>query len=627
MKITALYKNNRLTKLFSVTALSFVFSCVAEAGPAAENLPEDTLLSDRPMDYPVANISFLPGNDAMKADELHAKIKIIQTTLSLDQELSQPICNGLKVKQGGSCRGGSDKRLFPEITLEFFTFKDNTMLASVQSGTMVAEDESRSNKRSYWHAIPQYGKVWKEPGDSDWSRASFPIMLVNHVENMAHQGVATFLYKDNNVSNLRIQFIQQSTPWNTPEHFLAWGIAKMKVLDSNLSGLAEKQDTAVQEISHRMEMQPWSELERQYAAGALKGFGGPLSEKWIVMKAVGKDGKIYYQDSKTAFGAFPYPEEMRFGIRSMTKSISVPLALARLAKAYGPYILNLKIGEYVEGLHPGYNDVRFIDAANMATGMGGAGSFITYPNDDQSGYVDATYDDWYNGAKSAQEKIEFINRDTGPYPWGPGVVNRYRDRDYHLLGSALDSFLKEMRGPEADIWKMLEEEVFLPIGIYHAPIVKTVESDGSTGLAWFHAGFYPTLDDLAKIGQLYQNLGHHKGDQILHPEVTAQIFTTQGAFIKNRDHSLEKAFSMGLNNDSEKNQELYKMGFHYVPYTDKNGNQSHVPMMSGFSGNQVIFHPNDIISIRLAKAWPLPDDESAAMGPEKTIEIINSLPR
>lgn len=619
MRRTVVRDGSWLMAFGSVAILSFVLFGKVEAGPVAENLPKEIMLSERPMDGPVANATFVPGDDAMKADRLHAIISIEQTEMSLDRELAQPVCDGQKVELGGSCRGGTDKRIFPAISLEFFSFDDDTRLGSTQVGTMIAEEDSGSGTKSYWQVIPQYGHVWKEPGDEEWSRAAFPIMLVHNSENVAHQGLATFLYKGNEVSDLRIQFVQQSTPWNTPEHFVAWGVAEAKMLVAETAGLAEKQDAADREISQRIAARPWSELEEQYPVGALKGFGGPLSNKWIVMHAAVRDGTVYFQESETPYGPFPYPQDMRFGIRSMTKSITVPLALARLSQVYGPYVLNLKIGAYVPGLHSEYDDVRFIDAANMATGMGGSGNMTTNPNVGTSGYVDDTYDDWYNGAKSAAEKLEFITRDTAPYPWGPGVVYRYRDRDHHLLGAAVDAFLKTMRGPQANIWDMLEEEVFLPIGIHHAPIVKTVEADGTKGLPWFHAGFYPSLDDIVKIGMLYRNLGRHGELQILHPDVTAQIFNTDGALIKDHDHSLEEAFKRG--------KELYKLGFHYIPYTDDDGIEGHVPMMAGFSGTQATFHPNGIMSIRFAKAWPLPENERADVNSDQTIKLVNRLPR
>jgi CubicO group peptidase (beta-lactamase class C family) len=608
-------------------ALTVLVSGAVWAGPAQRYFPRDEMLSDRPLGRPVSNAAFAPAGDAAKADPLHATVSIHQTALMLDRELSQPVCDGRKVELGGSCRGGADKRVFPAIAVELFTFEDNSMLGSPEVGTMIAEKDADSDKESYWHVIPQYGRVWKEPGDGDWSRAALPIMLVHDFENVAHHGLATFLYKGNAVSDIRMQFVQQSTPWNTPEHFVAWGVAEAELHDIvNPTRLAEQQAAASIEIGQRTAVRPWSELVEQYPPGALDGFGGPLNERWIVMQAVVKDGIVYRKEPETPYGPFPYPQEMRFGIRSMTKSITAPLTLARLSQVFGPYVLNLKIGDYVDGLHPAYGEVRFIDAANMATGMGGAGTPTTNPNDGESGYVDATYDDWYNGARSAKEKVEYITRDTRPYPWGPGVVFRYNDRDYHLLGMAANGFLKAMRGPEANVWDMLEDEVFRPIAIYHAPIIKTIESDGTKRLPWFHAGFYASLDDIVKIALLYQNRGRFGETPILHPDVTAQIFTTEGALIKDRDHSLEAAFSIDVDESKYKGKELYKFGYHYLPYTDDQGAERHVPAMSGFSGTQAIFHANGIISIRFAKAWPLPSDEQGDVNRHDTIDIIGRLP-
>ena len=73
--------------------------------------------------------------------------------------------------------------------------------------------------------------------------------------------------------------------------------------------------------------------------------------------------------------------------------------------------------------------VRFIDAANMATGFGGTGTLETRPNNFFDGYLDADYDGWYT-APTAAAKLAHINAHLKPYPWEPGTVLRYRDQDY-----------------------------------------------------------------------------------------------------------------------------------------------------------------------------------------------------
>jgi hypothetical protein len=183
----------------------------------------------------------------------------------------------------------------------------------------------------------------------------------------------------------------------------------------------------------------------------LQGFGAPLAPRWVVITAIVRNNILYHTDSMTPYGPYPYPLEMRFGPRSVMKSIGVPLALLRLAEVYGDYVLNLNIGDYVKVADPKYRRVRFIDAANMSSGMGGAGSLVTNPNDVYDGYIDAHYDAWYL-APSAAEKMQMIDAHNLPYPWAPGTVMRYRDQDFYLLGAALQGFLRSVRGANADIW-------------------------------------------------------------------------------------------------------------------------------------------------------------------------------
>jgi CubicO group peptidase (beta-lactamase class C family) len=312
----------------------------------------------------------------------------------------------------------------------------------------------------------------------------------------------------------------------------------------------------------------------------------------------------------TPYGPYPYPFEMRFGVRSIMKSVATPLALLRLAHLYGPYVLTLKIGDYVRGLDPKYDRVRFIDAANMATGFGGTGTVRTTPNDINDGYLGGDYDAWYT-APSHEEKRAQMVRHLRPYPWDPGTVVRYRDQDFYLLGVAIDGFLKSVRGPGADAWDMLLEEVFAPLGIAHAPTIRTREVGGRRGVPWFNAGYYPTLDDLAKIALLYQNGGSWDGQQILHPTLTRELLASQGALLKTGNAPLTDR----LGGDDVGDVSLYKMGFHFTPYVGGvSGRRFYLPTMWGSGESEVVLYPNKVVSIRIAKATQLPAGETATEG-------------
>jgi len=549
---------------------------------AAELLTVQSFLSSAALEAPVQNSAFAPAAGALPAPEFNGVLTIAPTPMRLRPQLEQPVILG------------RDARIFPGVRLEFFTMGD--VLVPVERGEMVPETHGGATP-SYWRVIPQFGRVWREKSDGEWARAALPIMLVNDTENHAHQGLATFLYRAGQVTGLRLQFIQQTAPYLTMHLLVAWGFAPMTYAPGDASQLQARRAEARAELAARLPAKPWSELLQSVPAGALENFGGPLYPKWRVEVALVRDGTLYYQDSATPYGPYPYPLEMRFGVRSVTKSVFAPLALLRLAQSYGPWVLTLKVGDYVSGLDPKWRRVRFIDAANMATGFGGTGSLKTNPNDIFDGYLGGNYDAWYT-APSHADKIRQIAANLHPYPWEPGTVMRYRDQDYYVLGAALDAYLKSVRGPQAELLDFVRTEVLTPIGVAHAPTVRTREPDGREGLLWCNAGYYPSLDDLAKIALLYENLGAHGGQQILNRELTADLLSARNAIVKHGDASLGP--SSGPEDKSE--EALYKMGFHFLRYVGAKGTRYYLPSMHGSGDNEVILYPNHMVSLVMAKA-------------------------
>jgi CubicO group peptidase (beta-lactamase class C family) len=505
-------------------------------------------------------VAFPAGQVRATAPALQATLQIEQTLLRLDPELSVPRV------------GGRDARLFPRVRLDFFTLDD--VLVPVQWGQMVSEGPlPHTGPPSYWSVIPQFGRVWRDPAaEGGWSIAAFAVMLVNDLENHAHQGVARFNYRGTEVRDFCFQFVQQTTPYLLKHHFLAWGAAPVRSRALEGIDLQAARDAARRELNSRL---PTRSLQEE------------LDPSWIVAEAlVRPGGPLYYQTAATPCGAYPYPLEMRFGVRSIMKSIAAPLSLLRLAQLHGPDVLDLEVGRYVSGLHEKFNAVRFIDAANMATGFGGTGTLRAEPNDFNDGYLEADYDGWYT-APSHEEKLAHMGKWLGPYPWAPGTVLRYRDNDYYVLGAAIDGYLKSIRGADADIWDMLVTEVFTPIGIHRAPTTRTREPDGARGTVWFNAGYFPTLDDLAKIALLYQSRGEWGGQQILHRELTSDLLSGRGVLPKQDGTS----------------RTHYRMGFHFKSvYSQALQQETYVPAMWGSGESEIMLHPDGLVCIRIAKA-------------------------
>lgn len=599
--------NAVLSKLVSILALTLSLVRPTWAASASDVLPVALMNSGEVSDAPVANLAFAPGPQATGAPEFVGAITVAQTPMQAAPAVDRPM------------QDGRDARLFPGVTLEFFTM--DGLLVPVQRGEMVHES-AHVVVPSFWQVIPEVGRTWKELSDGKWSRAAFPLTLVNDIDNHSVQGLATFLYHGRRVTHLRFQFIQENAPYLLHQHFVTWGSAATSSAAYAPTDLAAKRAEAKAELAERLTAKPWSDLVNSLPPGTLDGFGGPLDPRWIIGAALVRNGVLYYQRALTPYGDYPYPLEMRFGVRSITKSIVNPLALLRLAQTYGPWVLTLKVGDYVEGLDPKWKRVRFLDAMNMASGFGGVGSLKTNPNDGFDGNADGNYDVWFT-APSHADKVNAINANLRPYPWEPGTVYRYRDQDLYLLGVALDNFLKSVRGAQADRWEMVQAEVLAPIGIRHAPLVRTRERDGRQGFAWSSSGYYPTLDELAKIAMLFRDLGAHGGHQLLHRQLTADLLAARDAMRTKTDMSVDRRPP----DDESTDEELYKMGFHFVPYIgSRSGKRFFLPEMTGFGENQVILFPNGLISIRMGKGAELPPDEKVnTAGRGTTAEAVDRL--
>src|SRR5262249_6994759 len=153
----------------------------------------------------------------------------------------------------------------------------------------------------------------------------------------------TFLYRRGQISGLMVQFVQQNAPYLTRHPFVAWGYVPAVLISTPIENLEARGAQAQRELADRLPAKPWAEVVKAVPKGALADFGGPLYPKWRVTVALVREGALYYQESDTPYGPYPYPLEMRFGVRSVTKSVIAPLAMLHLAQVYGPWVLTLKI--------------------------------------------------------------------------------------------------------------------------------------------------------------------------------------------------------------------------------------------------------------------------------------------
>jgi len=549
----------------------------------------------------LANSAFLPAADALLAHEpFVGALALHETAMTL------------KPRPPATLRVlGRSVTIFPAVSLAFFSH-DGDLVPFTQE---VIRGGTSAERDSYWDIIVQPGKIWSEPGDGEWSRAAFPFALVNSIEGETHNGIASFLYKAGRVSNLRFQIVQQTAPFYVKQTFFAAGLVRTTLLaqpaSQDAARIAALTKTYVQSLASAVRIEDWSQLASRVGANRLVGFDGRMPGRDIVMAGLDVDGIFYLEECASAGGPLPWCDRARFGVWSATKALANETALLRLAQKYGPSVFEAKIADFVPQVaqHAGWQRVRFEDAIDMATGIG-SGSATSEPNDINDGYLsDPSYDSWY-AAPSVEAKLKIMVDAAPVYPWGPGKVARYRDQDMFILGVAMNNFLRSKEGPTADLWSMLQHDVFEPIGIYYAPTNRTIEADGSAGQPLMAYGYYPTIGDMVKIARLYESGGKLRDTQILYaPRIAALLAHPEPRGLPTGEH-----FAFG--------ETRYSNAFWLAPYRS-GACQLYYPRMIGWGGNIVALLPGGMVGIRIAKSQE--DDGGASVNTDGMVQVAERL--
>ncbi len=468
----------------------------------------------------------------------------------------------------------TDRTGWPNFEATFFTHK----------GRLVpTERDIIHSDFGDWSVILSEGRVWSEPGDEGWSRASFPFVLTDHPWNVSHNGIATFLYNDTQVSRLRVQITQES---NVSNHFDTWGVLALDYSPSQLPELAQLEADFELDLAGRIPVRPWSDYD--FPAGSIPEAGFEGVAQNVTTSALLIDGTLYASPCRTRYGDYPYCAEMRHGIFSSSKTAVAALSLFWLAQEYGEDVYAAKIADYLDvtASHDGWDNVTFSHTLNMMTGVGGAAPERDY---DEYVFEDDDRPSLYVPFSKAQGKDEKLNAVFGEanYDWGPGEVGRYNSRQTFVLSAAMDAFLKHQEGPDANIWDRVTESVLQPMGITVAPVQHTREADGSRGVPLAGWGYFPTLGEITKIAQLFRDNGVFQGRQLidatyLHPN----IIETDAP-----------GYTMKWENAHGDYQ--YDMSFWYTPFVTKSGCRVMYAEMMGVGGNIISILPNGMIGVRM----------------------------
>lgn len=474
----------------------------------------------------------------------------------------------------------SGRNMLPGFSVQFLTVGD--YLVPLERDIIPGRAANR------WDIILSPGKVWSEPGDLGMSRASFPFTLVTNQWNEAHNGVATFLYDNSTISGVRFQVAQETAVWNKVD---LWGIATATYEPGVIADAERHEQDFLDELDGRVKTRKWSRLSVDFPDADLSDFTRNISSGDISGTALLIDDTLYYQDAASRRGEYPYPLEMRHGVFSVTKSAGAALTMLRLAEKYGEQVFDLFVTDYLDvtAAHDGWNGVTFGHLLNMAAGIGenfpDPNAAATFADENDDGSV-IWFDVWNTYPKT--EKLRNAFR-YGDYPWAPGQIVRYNTAHTLILGAAMESFYKSMAGPDANVWQMMLDEVYRPIGIRVLPMIRTTDADP---IPIYGFGLFLNAYDTARINQLLDRDGAYNGQQILHRERTRQ------SLYRTSDAGYETFVS--VTTDRATQSARYLNSFWSFFLQGPAACTARIPYMWGFGGNFVVIMPNGISAYRFA---------------------------
>ncbi len=358
-------------------------------------------------------------------------------------------------------------------------------LVPVERGIVTGDGE-------WWDWIVGPGKTWHQRDDGDWSRASIPFALIEKNANCMHQGVLTFRYRgETEVSRVAYQVSQETCRYF---QFNAWGTgAATRSADASIdraAGIAAYRS----EISRRLPVKPIEQLGKDYPGLNPASFGSAedIAPRDMSVYGVLIRGVHYSGGCETRHGRYPYCDEMPLPSYSLAKTVMAGFALMR-AEALHPGVRKALVVDHVPECRDagGWDGVTLENLLDMATGR--------YDSAETDADEDVSNTSRFFLSTTHAEKIR-ISCTIYPRKEPPGKRWVYHTSDTYILGTALASWWRKEKGPEADFFRdLLVEPVYSRLGLSPeiATSRRTLDEASQPFTGW---GLVLRRDDIVKLG-------------------------------------------------------------------------------------------------------------------------------
>jgi len=315
--------------------------------------------------------------------------------------------------------------------------------------------EPQRSDHPYWEIILEPGQVWTSTADMGWSRAALPFALKEKNQNCTHNGLMTFLYKqEGSISRVAWQITSETCLYLKLN---LWGVVKAEytpVPTLSTTGVAADYR---KEVAKRLQVKSFSAFETDYPgldAGAFRPSGiDDVSVYGLVF-----NGVHYRSECPTRYGPYPFCDVLDLPSYSLAKSVFAGLAYLLLSNRW-PEFAAIPVSRLVPECRLAdqrWDEVTPAHLVNMTTGNYRSAVFNADEDNDMGGFF---------VAETHADKLRF-SCEAWPRQSPAGAQWVYHTTDTYLLGVAMNNFLKQKLGDGADIHRdLLYPEIFEPLNL------------------------------------------------------------------------------------------------------------------------------------------------------------------
>lgn len=419
-----------------------------------------------------------------------------------------------------------------------------------------------------WSVTAGVGAVWDEAGDNGYTRASFPYTLKENNANCEHNGVATFLFKnDGSISNVQVQ--------NVAETCTFYGFDFYGTLNGTYTAqtVGNKQDVIADRNAveaDRIPTKPLADLAADYPGVDLSNYGYAIDPADLNGYSILVNGTSYVDGCTTRYGTHPYCNEKTVGIYSFTKSIHAFMVVAALEKRY-PGFKNQLIKDLVpECSDSRWNGVTVENALDMATGNYNSSRYEV--DEGSSAIVNGFFIPTTRSARADFACNGWPRKST------PGTYHVYHTTDTELVSYAAAKYVNNLQGGEA--FSDIMVPIYERIGLSH--YIRGIQRTSDTQDAWGGYGLSATLNDVVRVSQYLRDEAASAGD--LDAGMVNDVLSgaSKGLYAQLSNFNYDNGF----------------WRYHVGAATDMSacGSQTQVPVMSGYGGHTTIIMPEVIIT-------------------------------